>query len=161
MKKSQLQMGESVAVLFIFFILIAFGFSFYMNIMKGSQKIDLKENAELKAISIAQRASFFPELECSEEIVKEGCVDVYKLDAAADIIDDSNVVYFEMFGYSLIRAVQLFPEEEKVWVIYNNTLPNYESRLTSFIPVSIYNATMKRYTFGMLAVDVFSGVVEE
>jgi len=39
MKKSQLQMGESVAVLFIFFILIAFGFSFYMNIMKGSQKI--------------------------------------------------------------------------------------------------------------------------
>ena len=46
-------MGESVAILFIFFVLLVFGFVFYMNVMKGSAKVDIEENIELKAIGIA------------------------------------------------------------------------------------------------------------
>ena len=78
-RKAQIQMGESVAILFIFFILVVFGFVFYMNVMRGSAKVQMEENIQLKAIGIAQKASFLPELQCSEENVRvENCIDLLK-----------------------------------------------------------------------------------
>ncbi len=64
-RKSQIQMGETIGILFVFFILVVFGFVFYMNVMKGSSKVEMEENIQLKTIGIAQRASFLPELQCS------------------------------------------------------------------------------------------------
>ncbi len=92
-------MGESVAILFIFFILLIFGFVFYANVMRSSAKVELEENIQLKAISIAQKASFLPELQCSEENVrKEDCIDLLKLESASSLLDSNNIYYFDIFG---------------------------------------------------------------
>jgi len=111
-KKAQIQMGESIAILFIFFILVVFGFVFYMNIMKGSAKIEIEENIQLKAIGIAQEVSFLPELQCSEENVRvEDCIDLMKLDAASKLLKDNSIYYYDIFEFSKIWVEEVFPNE--------------------------------------------------
>lgn len=150
-------MGESVAILFIFFVLLVFGFVFYMNIMKGSTKVEIEENIQLKAIGIAQRASFLPELQCSEENVRrEDCIDLYKLDAASELLNMSNVYYYDLFEFSNIQVEKKFPEPEKKWPLYTNNLTDYKNRLSTFIPISLFNATSKKYDFGILVVEVYT-----
>lgn len=150
-------MGESVAILFIFFILLVFGFVFYMNVMKGSTKVEVEENIQLKTIGIAQRASFLPELQCSEENVRrENCIDIYKLEAASGLLKENNMHYYDVFEFSNIQVQKKFPEPEKTWPLYNNTLTEYKNRLSTFIPISLFNATSKKYDFGILIVEVYS-----
>lgn len=150
-------MGESVAILFIFFILLVFGFVFYMNIMRGSTKVEIEENIQLKAISAAQKASFLPELQCSEENVRtEDCIDTYKLDAASKLLEDNSIYYYDVFEFSNIEVKRIFPEPEKIWPIYNNELTDYKNRISTFIPISLFNATSKKYDFGILAVEVYT-----
>lgn len=160
LKKCQIQMGESIAVLFIFFILVVFGFAFYSNIMKGSAKSQNDENAQMNAITIAQRVSFLPELQCSKDnVIIEGCLDLYKLNYIGTLLNESNVYFYDMFMTSTITVVQEMPPDPKVWVFYNHTPKGYKTRLSSFIPVSLYNDTTKKFNFGILVVDVYSGKV--
>ena len=155
--KSQIQMGESIAILFIFFILVVFGFVFYMNIMKSSAKVEIEENIQLKAIGIAQKASFLPELQCSEENVRvEDCIDVLKLEFASGLLEENNIYYYDLFEFSNITVKRIFPPEiEKTWHLYNNTLTGYRNKLSTFIPVSLFNPDSKKYDFGILTVEVY------
>ncbi len=160
-KKSQIQMGESIAILFIFFVLLIFGFVFYMNIMKGSAKVEVEENIQLKAVGIAQKASFLPELQCSEENVRvEDCIDRHKLEAVHNLLSENNIYYFDIFEFSNIsvRKVYPFPEvgETIDWELYDNVPGEFTSKLSTFIPVSLFNSTTKSYDFGILAVEVYT-----
>ena len=149
-------MGESVAILFIFFILVVFGFVFYMNVMKGAAKVDIEENIQLKAVGIAQKASFLPELQCSQENVRvEDCIDLLKLEAAAGLLEENNVYYYDVFEFSTIRVEEVFPEPGNEWLLYNNTLTEYSNKLSTFIPVSLFNPASKMYDFGVLSVEVY------
>jgi len=154
--RAQIQMGESVAILFVFFILLVFGFVFYMNVMQSSAKVEVEENIQLKAIGVAQKASFLPELQCSEENVRiENCIDGYKLVPASDLISLNQPYYYDVFEFSIIRVKRIFPKPEEVWVLYNNTPANYTNKLSTFIPTSLFNTTSKEYAFGVLAVEVY------
>lgn len=156
-KKSQIQMGESIAILFIFFILLIFGFVFYMNVMKSSAKVESEENIQLKAIGIAQKVSFLPELQCSEENVRaENCIDLYKLEAASKLLKINNIYYYDIFESSRIRVDEIIPKSGKEWPLYNNTMQDYKNRLSTFIPISLFNATSKKYNFGILVVDTYT-----
>ncbi len=158
-KKSQIQMGESVAVLFIFFIFLVFGFVFYMNVMSSSTKVEMEENIQLKAIGIAQKASFLPELQCSEENVRvEDCIDLLKLNAAAALLKENNFYYYDVFEFSKIWVENVFPEEDE-WLLYNKTPANYKDQLSTFVPVSLFNPTSKEYSFGILAVETYTGQI--
>lgn len=149
-------MGESVAILFIFFILLIFGFVFYANVMRSSAKVELEENIQLKAIAIAQKASFLPELQCSEENVrKEDCIDLLKLESASSLLDSNNIYYFDIFQFSKIYVEKIYPEQQ-TWPLYDNTLTNYTNKLSTFIPISLFNATSKNYNFGILVVETYT-----
>jgi hypothetical protein len=150
-------MGESVAVLFIFFILLTFGFVFYSNIIKSSSKVEIEENIQLKAVGIAQKAAFLPELQCSEDNVRtDDCIDTLKLDATASLLEQNNIYYYDMFEFSKIWVEEIFPGH-KTWELYKSQPGDYKDQLSTFIPVSLYNATSKEYNFGVLAVEVYSG----
>lgn len=152
-------MGESVAVLFIFFIFLVFGFVFYMNVMGSSAKVEMEENIQLKAIGITQKASFLPELQCSEENVRvEDCIDLLKLNAAASLLKENNLYYYDVFEFSKIWIKKIFPEEDE-WLLYNKTLPNYKDKLSTFVPVSLFNPTSKEYSFSILAVETYTGQI--
>jgi hypothetical protein len=152
-------MGESIAVLFIFFILLIFGFVFYSNIIQSSSKVETEENIQLKAVGVAQKSSFLPELQCSEENVRvEDCIDLLKLDATASVLEQNNIYYYDMFEFSKIWVEEIFPQQ-RTWELYENKPNNYKDQLSTFIPVSLFNATAKEYYFGILAVEVYSGKI--
>ncbi|MBW2988962.1 hypothetical protein KY358_01450 [Candidatus Woesearchaeota archaeon] len=154
-EKAQIQMGESVAILFIFIVFVMFGFVFYMNVISGSSKTEMEENIQLEAIQAAQKASFLPELQCSREnIITEGCIDIMKLEAASGTVRENNIYYYDVFESSRIWVEEIFPEK-KMWILYNGTMANYSNRLSTFIPVSLFNGTSEDIGFGILAIEFY------
>lgn len=158
-RKSQIQMGESIAILFVFFILLVFGFVFYTYIMRGSAKVETEENIQLKAIGIAQKASFLPELQCSEDNVRvENCIELIKLGAASSLLTQNSIYYYDIFEFSDIKVKRIFPEysnEPNEWYLYRNPLANYTNKLSTFMPSSLFNPKTKKYDFGILIVEVY------
>ena len=100
-KKSQIQIGETIAVLFVFFMLIVIGFLFYAKVIKGSIESEKEEASQFKSIGIAQKVMFLPELQCSENsIIIDNCIDSLKLDAAEEVMRENQVYYYDLFEFS-------------------------------------------------------------
>lgn len=150
-------MAETIAVLFVFFILIAVGFMFYGKVILGNVQSQKDEFVQLQSISIAQRAMFLPELQCSEDIVEEitGCIDLFKIGASQDIIAQNSRYYYDLFEFSNITLRQIYPSEHN-WVIYERKTDIFESRFITNIPVSLYDPVARRYGFGVLTVETLS-----
>tara|TARA_Y100000310_G_C20648078_1_gene797785 strand:+ start:974 stop:1474 length:501 start_codon:yes stop_codon:yes gene_type:complete len=155
-RKGQIQMGESVAILFIFFILIVFGFVFYMKILGSSAQVEFQENIQLQAIGVAQRVSFLPELQCSRDNVrKENCIDLFKLSHLDELVPEHQLHYFDLFGFSRVTVQQLFPSGSDL-LVYDNVPATFTDKLSTFIPTSLYNGTTGNFNMGVLVVEVFS-----
>src|SRR3989338_1853366 len=100
-KKSQMQMIETISVLFVFFILVAIGFVFFGKVQGWGIKEQIEESVQKRAIDITNIASFMPELGCGEEgIEKVNCVDIDKIKIIKTIFDDNLNYYFDIFGYA-------------------------------------------------------------
>jgi len=161
MRKSQIKMGENIGVLFIFFILIALGMMFYMKLQNAELKSLSQENFEKKSVSIAQKISTLPELQCSKDnIWDEVCFDLYKIEAMNQLISDTEnrIYYFDAFGYANITIyIYKLTNDEGVisYPIYDLQKPNFTQKSVYYLPFSIYSPTQDRKDFGYLKVEVY------
>jgi len=152
-------MGETIAILVIFFFLLVFGLSFYMNFFKRSVANKAHDFFELEAIETIQKVVFLPELQCTDmDIQIDSCFDVYKIQAFKKIIDYSRVFdpnaeiwleYTTILGHSRLTVTPIYPEGSPI-MIYNNTYSDYQYRPVVNIPISLYNATSDTYALGVL-----------
>ena len=86
----QMKMFETVAVLIVFFFLIAFGLMFYGMIKSKTMQSEKEDRLQSNAIELAQKVSFLSELDCSQtSIKKENCFDRYKIKAFSNILNES------------------------------------------------------------------------
>jgi len=162
-KKAQIKMFETIAVLLIFFVLIAFGLIFYVRVYSGSIEETGEEYFELKAIQTAQLVSFLPELQCtsptSMNLVDDNCFDLLKVKALTEIIENDqklrNEYYYDIFGSSKISIEQIYPSEMS-WNIYDKSPANKKSMSSIKIPISLYNASSKKNNFGVLNIDIYN-----
>ncbi len=110
-KKGQIRMTETIAVIFIFFILLVFAIIFYGRY----QKVAFQEKQELdfanKAIEITTKVLFLPELTCSKgEAEKEDyCFDMLKLRYLKGLSEANLDYYFDLFSYSQIFVYEIYP----------------------------------------------------
>lgn len=171
MRRGQLKMGESFAVMVVFFILLAIGLIFYGSIKKSSLGEQAEETIDKQAIRLAQVASFLPELQCSfSDTIRENCFDLYKLQALANISQEPQIYlsYRMLFGNSRIVVEEVYPGEvdehgdriPKTWEIYDAALANqtnYTTKISTFIPLSLLNATVRpeAHAFGYLNVTIY------
>ena len=175
MKRAQLKMGESFAVLVVFFILLAIGLIFYSTIQRTSVKEQQEESLDKKAIHLAQAATFLPEIQCSRnEEIAENCFDLYKLMAIVEVGRDpaTYLSYRELFGNSRIQVQEVYPGVEdpadptgprlqRVWDVYDAALPNetnqYTTRISTFIPIALKNESVRpeTHSFGYLNVTLY------
>ena len=157
-RKAQVKMFETIAILVVFFFLVAFGFIFYTRIREITSGAEFEEAEVLRAIQIAERTEFMPEITCSSDIVKEiqNCIDTYKLDYFKETLaaNENKIYYYEIFGTSKITIDQIYPAGDST-VLYDNSKENAESLQTQ-IPVSIYDPIADKYSYGVLLVDVYS-----
>ena len=149
-------MGETIAVLFVFFILIAVGFIFYGRVIKGDIETQKDESSQLKSIGVAQKLMFLPELECSENnIVKEHCIDILKLEFSQQIMAANQIYYYDLFGFTSVNISQIYPEK-KSWMVYSRMPQGYKNKYVTHVPVSVYDPAKKTYGFGIIAIFLIS-----
>ncbi len=175
-KSAQIKMSETIAVIFIFFILIVFGMIFFYQYQKVSFNEKQAELLSMKAIDITSKVLFLPELVCSDgraELIKD-CLDLLKLNAAKDVFsatasdfseESSEDYYFKIFSYARIKVYELYSNqriiaydngEEKSWTLYDRPKTDEvkpEIKNTYFV-VSLKNGD--DYGFGYLEVGVYS-----
>ncbi len=155
-------MTETIAVMFIFFILLALGIIFYAQYSQGEAKKAEYEQFGQKAMDLTLQAVFLPELICTnaEAETESNCIDLQKLkyiNSKKGLSGDE--YYFSLFSYSYIWVEQLSPVPAN-YTIYNNTKPEYIEIIPSFFVVTIkdYLGTYSGksdYNYGVLHVEVY------
>ena len=150
-------MGETIAILFIFFILLVVGAVFYMNMTRVTVSRDISEFKEQRAVELTQKISFLPEVRCTESnVIEAGCFDLYKLIAMSSISKSPSglLLYSREFETTKINVISLYPVYAN-WTIYEKAKGNFTSASVMNIPISLYNASSDRYHFGVLEVTVY------
>jgi len=161
MKKSQIKIGESIAVLMIFFVLVVIGIVFWSRYsqvqMKGQQEMDLQS----MAIKVAQTVTFLSELQCSTlEVIQFSCFDLYKIDAMKDLLmtnpeKNRTSYYFDIFGFSNITIYSIYPNEIS-WNIYDFPGGNITGYVSTQVPVSILDPVNNVFSFGYIDVRLYT-----
>ncbi|HLC52551.1 MAG TPA: hypothetical protein VJI98_04875 [Candidatus Nanoarchaeia archaeon] len=158
-KKSQIHLSETVAIIFIFFILILFAAIFYFNFQKVAFKEKQKELVEARAIDVITKSLFLPEFLCSkgEAEPESNCLDMMKVRNSAKIFERYNQTYFEIFSYATITINQTYPEHFKM-IVYDQKPPVWEQKKPTFFVVSLKDEAQGKdfYGFGHLIVEVYS-----
>ncbi len=174
-------MSETVAVIFIFFVLILFGLLFYSRYQNLAYKEEQQEILEKRAIATTLRTIFLPELLCTKGDAEpeDDCLDMWKVEA----MHESNFLeirlanyYFDIFSYAKISVHQVYPPlaagtsgaEPEGLVLYNQEPP--EKQAEDGTPIepnyqpSYFGVTLRKeeisglpsYHFGYLEVGVYS-----
>lgn len=156
-RNAQIQIGETIAVLFVFFLLIMIGFIFYVGVIKGNIAIEKDELSQLSSVSIAQRIMFLPEIQCSQDVITEisNCIDVLKLEYAKDVIANNEIYYFDLLEFSEVNITQIYPLEVK-WNIYSRKKESFKNKFMTNVPISLYDPATKKYGFGILTIETLS-----
>lgn len=155
-------MTETIAVMFIFFILLSLGIVFYAKYSQKQAEAAEHERFGQKAMDMTLQAVFLPELICTNAEAETGsnCMDLQKLEYINDNKGLSgDEYYFSLFSYSYIWVEQLSPTEAN-YTIYNNTKEEYLEIIPSFFVVTLkdYLGTYSGksdYNYGVLHVEVY------
>lgn len=157
-KKAQIHLTETIAVLFIFFVLIIFGMIFYSKYQQISFKEKSEEFVASRAMDTTLRILFLPELICSrgEAEPEDNCIDLMKLRHANETMQDhAQDYYFDMMSYATITVTELSPEE-KTFVLYDKPKPSYTKKEPTYFVVSLRDDAQHTYGFGYVKVEVYS-----
>lgn len=152
-RKSQIQIGETIAVLFVFFILIIIGFIFYVKVIKSNIEFETEELSQLRSVGISQKIMFLPEIQCSEDnIIIDNCIDILKLDSAQSIMKENEIYYYDLLEFSDVSISQIYPNEAK-WNLYSRKIEDFNSKFVTNVPISLYDPTTRKHGFGVLTIE--------
>ena len=157
-----MQITETIAILFIFFILLLFGLLFYFRYQRGRILRKAGRCLGVRAMETTLKTLFMPELICSrgEAEPEDNCFDVLKLNSTdAILLKHLDDYYFEIFSYATISVRQVYPEQ-KEWILYDKTKPDYTRKEPTFFVVTLRDElagqNQPQYGFGYVAVEVYS-----
>ncbi len=161
-RKAQLQMTETIAVLVIFFILVVFGIVFYYRYQQIAMKERAEELVAAKAIDTAVKTLFLPELICTKGNAEpeDNCFDILKMRSAnATFQRHGNNYYFDIFSYSRIAVMQVYPIEHE-YVLYDKPKPGWKIKEPTYFVISLRDDARGEdtaaYGLGYLTVEVYS-----
>lgn len=154
MKKAQIQMNESVIVLFIFLMLVIFGVVFFARVSNINIQAEQRAMQNLDLIKVSQVISSLPELSCSiGNVQKENCYDILKADAFKEILEKDKAYFAGTLLYNTNITLRQYDPFNDVWsntwYIYANPLNNSDIRKV-FVPVILYDKRTATKSFGLL-----------
>ncbi|MDP3990167.1 MAG: hypothetical protein Q8Q01_03095 [archaeon] len=164
-KKGQGRMTETIAVLFIFFVLILFGIVFYFKYQDVAIKEDIRESLASRAMETTLTSLFLPELQCSRGAAEpeDNCIDLIKMNNAMRVFkENQDKYYFDIFSYANITVFQKYPTEEK-WTVYEKVKLNATAKEPTFFVVVLRNEASKEssessettFGYGYISVEVY------
>jgi len=155
-------MTETIAILFIFFVLVFFGILFYYKYSQVSLKQEKEELLGKRAIETTLKALFLPELICSngEAEPEDNCVDMLKVRHANVTFRLHNQTYFDLLSYSKISIYKVYPESEikEPFVLYDKPKPDWEKKEATYFVLTLRDELQGQdnYGFGYIKVEVYS-----
>ncbi|MEW5896526.1 MAG: hypothetical protein AB1668_02435 [Nanoarchaeota archaeon] len=161
-KKGQTHISETIAVLFIFFILVLFGVVFYYKYQQSAIREEQEELLATRAMESTLKALYLPELICSkgEAEREDDCFDMLKLRSANNTFNEyMDSYYFDIFSYSKIYVKEVYPQQ-KEWVLYDKPKPDFTRKEPTYFVTALRDDTAgeiePKYSFGYLVVEVYS-----
>lgn len=164
--RAQIRMSETIAVMFIFFVLVVFGIVFYYKYSQISFKEKQEELMGARAIDITLKSLFLPELICSrgEAEPEDNCFDMMKLrqliwDEEGVFSNHFEEYYFDLFPYTNIIVERLYPEPYEKWILYEKIKPDWTRKEATHFVVTLKDETKQEedeYSFGVLTIEVYS-----
>ena len=94
-------------------------------------------------------------MQCSEDnIVSDNCIDIFKLEAASEIIPENEIFYYDRLLFSRITIRKIYPGE-KEWTLYNRPLDDFSNKIVTNIPISLFDPVGNKNSFGVMSVELF------
>ncbi|MFT4311720.1 MAG: hypothetical protein ACMXYF_00640 [Candidatus Woesearchaeota archaeon] len=161
MKKAQIRMFESIAVLILFFFLVAIGLGFYGNIQQAQMEQSRDQLLNLRTIKIANMVAGMPELSCTQEGVKtSACVDFIKAEQMASTPFQATLLDYIEFDNAKIELYEFIEDDfEPVVTILDRAPTEFRAAIPSRVPVTIYRpvpgSSHGTYDFGYLEVTTY------
>jgi hypothetical protein len=160
-RKGQLHMTETIAVMFIFFVLIMFAMIFYYKYQQIAFKEKQDELLAARAMDKTLKALFLPELLCTkgDAEAEDNCFDLMKLRHANEtFVKYLTNYYFNVFSYARISVEQLYPEK-KEFVLYDKLKPDATGAEKTYFVVILKDEVrgegLPQYNFGYVMVEVY------
>ncbi|MBU0470170.1 MAG: hypothetical protein ABIG52_00955 [Nanoarchaeota archaeon] len=161
-KKGQVNMTETIAVLFIFFVLIMFGIIFYYKYQQVAFVEKQEELLGARAIETTAKVLFMPEILCSkgEAEPEDNCLDLLKLRSLNETfkkyLED---YYFDIFSYGKIYVQEVYPGNS-TWILYDKFKQDATKEEPTFFVVTLRDEIPGErepsYSYGYLTVVVYS-----
>ena len=163
--KAQIQMGENVLILFIFFILLIFAVVFFTKIQATKTQQRQDTDVSGRGLQIAQRVAFLPELQCTKDNAEifPGCYDEFNLRSLDTLTrnGENTEYYIDVFGFSTISIRKVFPAAGDPLLVYNRTKDDFASIIVTNTPITICNfltgtSDKGDCSFAVLRVEVYT-----
>jgi len=171
-KNGQARMTETIAILFIFFILILFGIIFYSKYQQVSLKEKQEELLAARAMDTTLRTLFMPEIMCTKGNAEpeDNCFDLMKLRHVGSIFTENlNKYYFNIFSYAKITVHEIYPgnntyllyNKEKTKELEDGTIvKNWQKKEPTYFIVTLRDEINEEgrphYGYGYIKVEVYS-----
>ncbi|MBI4152424.1 hypothetical protein HY495_01825 [Candidatus Woesearchaeota archaeon] len=164
-KQGQIHITETIAVLFIFFVLLFFGLVFYYKYVDVSAKEQLAENLERRAVDSTTRFIFLPEVQCTQRELPPFpyCLDLLKLSAFKDVLsgDALDEYYFHLFSFAKITVQEVYPDPARSWVVYDKPKIDYSNKKVTYFSAALEDASVSGGAepvvhFGYVVMEVYS-----
>jgi len=148
LKKGEIQIQESIFVVFIFFMILMIAMVVYYQFERKSIegiREDYDENLFYNLISYVPS---LPELQCSSLGINDECIDLEKAKAFRISSEDA---YKGILGYKKI-SLSVVGEE---FLLYEFRPSSYLSERAINSPVSVYDSEDGNYLIGVLEVVMY------
>jgi len=155
-------MAETIAILFVFFVLIIIGIIVYGTYQRFSLKTTAEEVEESQMVDIAKNIPNLAEIRCSTAAREvTNCIDVIKLESFAEFINESNDPvkikhYKDLLGNSNLTVIEAYPNATSEPINFYDSYTEREEYRTILVPVSLYFPEEDTYGIGTLSVSVYT-----
>ncbi len=149
LRKGQVQIQESLFVLIIFAVLLLIGLIIFYRFTIAGIKADINSYEDFKFKALIATIPEMTEFRCSLLGQDQECMDLEKVKGFSFLNED----YFKEFGYKNIMLEVVYPNENKIYTIYDKKPVKYTSikRVSSL--VSIYDSSDNKYKVGKIIVE--------
>lgn len=164
LKKGQLQVQETILVVFVFVIILIIGMAFFLRYQNQAIVEENKDYQREQFSLIITSLPQYAEIKCSEYGQKQACIDTAKLTAFSVLEEES----FPELGFKTITVSSIYPEKNTnvcntrsstecgVWELYTKKPASIDSTLKAVTPIALYYPHTRSYGIGLLEVEAYN-----
>ncbi len=169
--KSQIDINETLLVLFVIIIIIILGMLVYFRYSQAHITTIAAELSEQESSIILASILRLPEISCTDNT----CIDTSKLLPFQILLQGKMSYYRVLFGSKTIRITHLYPEPNitapctiqtynqftypdtcNSWVVYDGTPSQFTRKSVISTPISLFFPEQDQYRIGRLEVTTYA-----